>query len=411
MTAPSPTAAPRRSRAAIWLVALAVVALVVALLTPEPPGEGSGGRSSYSTAPGGVRMAYELADRFGWDVERRLTTMDSAPGEGAVQVVLAPRGGLGGHEVHRLLENVRHGGGLIFSLDGNEELSDSLAVDAGKRSQILGGSRDAAGPPPATITARALLTLAPEMSDFDWRNRPPAQLTTLLETAAPAQSNVVGAVGFPLGSAGGRIALTSNSALFSNEAVRTCPWKADLAVVRMLDYVRPRSGGAPQVVFDEFHHGFGIHGGTLRAASTYLVHTPSGHFVIQALVAGLLLLLAKAPRPIVPRDAARVSRRSPLEHADALGRAYADVGGTRTATARLVGGLRRRTSRWIPVGAAASDDAFFEAVNRRAPARAGDVAAVRRALAEPIPARDLASVGEALTRIEQAVVSSPSTTS
>ena len=46
-------------------------------------------------------------------------------------MVLAPRGGLGGHEVHRLLENVRHGGGLIFSLDGNDELSDSLAVDAG----------------------------------------------------------------------------------------------------------------------------------------------------------------------------------------------------------------------------------------------------------------------------------------
>jgi uncharacterized protein DUF4350 len=409
MTAPPDIAAPRRSRAATWLVALAVVALVVALLTPEPPGESSGGRSSYSTAPGGVRLAFELADRLGWDVERRLTPIDSALRPVAVQVVLAPRGGLGSHEVHRLLENVRHGGGLIFSLDGNDELSDSLAVDAGKRSQFLGGSRDAACPPPQTITARALLTLAPEMSDFEWRDRPPAQLTTLLETAAPSQANVVGAVGFPLGS--GRIALTSNSALFSNEAVRTCAWRADLAVVRMLEYVRPRSGGAPKAVFDEFHHGFGVHGGTLRAASTYLVHTPSGHFVIQALVAGLLLLLAKAPRPIVPRDVARVSRRSPLEHADALGRAYADVGGTRTATARLVGGLRRRTSRWIPVGAAAPDDSFFEAVNRRAPARAADVSAVRRALSEPIPTRDLASVGEALTRIEQAVVSSPSTTS
>jgi uncharacterized protein DUF4350 len=407
MTAPATT--PHRSRAAIWLVTLAVVALVVALLTPESPVEGSGGRSTYSTAPGGARMAYELADRLGWDVERRLGMMDSSVRSEAVQVVLAPRGGLGGPEVHRLLENVRRGGGLIFSLDGNDELSDSLAVDAGKRSQLLGGSRDSACPPPETITARALLVLAPEMSEFEWRNRPPAQLTTLLVTTARTQPNVVGAVGFPLGS--GRIALTSNSALFSNEAVRTCPWKADLAVVRMLDYVRPRTGSTPKLIFDEFHHGFGIHGGTLRAAAAYLVHTPSGHFVIQALVAGLLLLLAKAPRPLVPRDAARVSRRSPLEHADALGRAYADVGATRTATTRLVGGLRRRTTRWIPVGAAADDDAFFEAVNRRAPARADDVAAVRRALSEPIPTRDLESVGEALSRIEQAIVSSPSTTS
>ena len=76
MTGPLPAAGPRRSRAAVWLVALAAVALVVALLTPEAPGESSGGRSSYSTAPGGVRMAYELADRLGWDVDRRLTTMD-----------------------------------------------------------------------------------------------------------------------------------------------------------------------------------------------------------------------------------------------------------------------------------------------------------------------------------------------
>ncbi|HSQ28390.1 MAG TPA: DUF4350 domain-containing protein [Gemmatimonadaceae bacterium] len=404
-------AAPRSSRAAMWLVVLAVVALVVSLLTPESPVEGSGGRSSYSTAPGGARMAYELADRLGWDVERRLATMDSSVSPEAVQVVLAPRGGLGGQEVHRLLENVRRGGGLIFSLDGNDELSDSLGVESGKRSQILGGRRDPACPAPETITARALLTLPPEMSEFEWPNRPPPQLATLLMTAAPSQSNVVGAVGFPL--AAGRIAVTSNSALFSNEAVRTCPWKADLAVVRMLEYVRPRTGGAgaPRLVFDEFHHGFGIHGGTLRAAATYLAHTPSGHFVIQALVAGLLLLLAKAPRPIVPRDAARASRRSPLEHADALGRAYADVGATRTAMARLVGGLRRRTSRWIPVGTTAPDDAFFEAVNRRAPARAADVAAVRRTLSEPVATRDFASVGEALTRIEQAVVSSPSTTS
>jgi hypothetical protein len=171
------------------------------------------------------------------------------------------------------------------------------------------------------------------------------------------------------------------------------------------------SRGAGGLVFDEYHHGFGRHGGSLSAASTYLAHTPSGHFMIQTLVAGLLLLIAKSPRPIPPRDPRLVSRRSPLEHADALGRAYADVGATRTATARLVSGLRRRLNRWIPVAPGAADEAFLEAVAVRVPARAADVGVIRHALAEALPKRELALVGGALNRIEEAVLSSSPTNS
>jgi hypothetical protein len=106
-----------------------------------------------------------------------------------------------------------------------------------------------------------------------------------------------------------------------------------------------------------------------------------------------------------------VSRRSPLEHADALGRAYADVGATRTATARLVSGLRRRLNRWIPVAPGAADEAFLEAVAVRVPARAADVGVIRHALAEALPKRELALVGGALNRIEEAVLSSSPTNS
>lgn len=409
MTAPAGATGTRRASAARLLAALGVVAVVVAILTPEPPGDSSGGRSSYSTAPGGARMAYELAERLGWNVRRRLTTFDSAPADGGVQVVLAPSGGLGGHEVHRLLENVRTGGGLVFSLDGNDEIADSLGLDFGKRVAVLGGMRDPECEAPQSIAARALLTLPPEVNDVVWRGRPLARETALAVVRTGGAQPVTAAIGFPLGA--GKVAVTSSSAMFSNEAVRNCPWKADLAVARMLDYVRPRGSRAPTLAFDEFHHGFGIHGGTLSAAAVYLAHTPSGHFMIQALVAGLLLLMAKSPRPILPRDTRTVSRRSPLEHADALGRAYADVAATRTATARLVGGLRRRLNRWIPVGAGAADEVFLEAVARRAPGRAADVAAIRHALAEPMPARELAAVGEALNRVEQAVLSSHPSTS
>lgn len=404
MTSPRAATQTRRSNAAKLLAALAVVALVVAVLTPEPAGDASGGRSSYSTGPAGVRMAYELAARLGWRVERRLTTFDSVPRVGSVQVVLAPAGGLGAREVHSLLENVRGGGGLVFSLDGNDELADSLGLDAGKREALLSGARDPECPPPQSITARALLALPPEVNDVVWAKRPLARDTTLVAVRNAGESPVPVAIGFRLGA--GKISVTSNSAVFSNEAVRNCPWKADLAVVSMVEYARPAAGEPPSLTFDEFHHGFGVHGGTLKAAATYLAHTASGHFMIQALIAGLLLLMAKAPRPILPRDSPAVSRRSPLEHADALGRAYADVGATRTAASRLVSGMRRRLNRWVPVGAGANDAAFLDAIARRVPERAADVAIIRRAVDQPTPARELETVGDALNRVEQAVLSS-----
>lgn len=401
---PSGASGTGRSSAAKLLAALAVLALVVAILTPEPAGDSSRGPTSYSTAPTGVRMAYELAQRLGWHVERRLAPLDTVPPRPSVQVVLAPVGGVVGHEVHSLLDNVRRGGGLVFSLDGNDELADSLGLDAGKGVALLSGTHDPQCPSPQSITGRALLVLPTEVSDVVFDKRPPAGETTLVAVRGGRGASVPVAIGFPFGR--GKIAVTSNSAVFSNEAVRNCPWKADLAVVSMLEYTRTAGATPGTLAFDEYHHGFGVHGGTLSAAATYLAHTPSGHFMIQALIAGLVLLMAKAPRPVPPRDTTMITRRSPLEHADALGRAYADVGATRTAASRLVSGLRRRLARWVPVGPGATDDAFLDAVGRRVPQRAADVATLRRALEQSGPARDLEPVGDALNRVEHAVLSS-----
>jgi hypothetical protein len=102
------------------LAALTAVVVGVALLTPEEPGKTEGGRSSYATGPGGVAMMFELAQRTGWRTERRLTPMDSAVRDTTIQVVIDPSVTLGVREVHRLLENVRRGGGLIFTIDAEE---------------------------------------------------------------------------------------------------------------------------------------------------------------------------------------------------------------------------------------------------------------------------------------------------
>jgi hypothetical protein len=170
--------------------------------------------------------------------------------------------------------------------------------------------------------------------------------------------------------------------------------------MRMLAYLG-EDGRRGRIVFDEYHQGYGEQRGTMSAVAAYLVGKASGRTLVQLLAAGLLLLLATAPRLIPPRDPERIERRSPLEHVDALGRAYAQVGATRSATARLVRGVRRRVAGGsVRPDVDASDDAFLDRAGRDAPALAGDVALIRKALHTRLSRREFASVGAALEQLE-----------
>lgn len=395
--------APRPAKkwtATLVLGGLAVVVLAVALLTPEEAGTNGRDMSTFSTGPMGASIVFELAERMGWKAERRMVPLDSATRIRRVDVVLAPSVALGAHEVHRLLDNVRAGGGLVASLDGDDELSDSLGVDGGRGAALL----DATGTdcPTDGLSAARLLTIPPDARDVEPPKIPDDQITTLLSANQPrGRGSIRGAIGFPLGA--GRVVVIGSSSVFGNSAVRYCRWDADLAVARMLAFVRPASGPRPPLLFDEYHHGYGVHGGSLSAAAMYLGRTSSGHFFVQALVAGLLLLLAKAPRPLPPRDVGVVQRRSPMEHADALGRAFEDVGATRTATVRLLGGVRRRVGRAVAVSAGSSDADFLSAVERAQPSLSDSVRQIRDGLERPISAQQFTLVGNALERIEQAL--------
>ena len=386
-----------RGMSAVKLLAtLGVVVVGVALLTPEEPGKSEGGRSSYSTGPGGVGMMFELAQRTGWRVARRLTPMDSAVRDTTVQVVIDPSVTLGVREVHRLLENVRSGGGLIFTIDA-EEIAESLGVARGKPGRFLSGYRDPDCPDPQTFRERALLAIPPEVHGLFWK-RPPSGMAAIVTTDRRFGAAQPVASGFALGK--GRVVVVSTSAILANDALRVCEWGADVATARILEYARPGFPSSVPLVFDEFHHGFGMHGGSLTAISRYLARTASGHFFLQALVAGLLLLLAMAPRALPPRDPVVVARRSPLEHADALGHAYADVAATRTAVQHLVSGLRRRVGRTVAVSAGADDVAFLEAVTVRDPSLGTAVAVLRNAISTPVTPQALLDVSEALRAIE-----------
>jgi hypothetical protein len=199
--------------------------------------------------------------------------------------------------------------------------------------------------------------------------------------------------------------VASDPDIVRNDVIRACDYGIAPQAVRMLEYA---SGGAGQarrrLVFDEFHHGYGAQPGTMRAIARYLGGTGSGHLLFQLLAAGLVLLLAAAPRDVPPVDPERIERRSPLEHVDALARAYAQVAATRTATTRLLHGVRRRLERGsVPRGAARTDDVFLERAEALAPALKPDVALIRRALRTTVPRREFPAVGAALERLESSL--------
>ncbi|HEX8942461.1 MAG TPA: DUF4350 domain-containing protein [Gemmatimonadaceae bacterium] len=401
-----PPTAPARIRPAMLLAGLTIVALAVALLTPEAPDNSGGQLSTYSAAPGGARIAFELSQRLGWTAHRRITQLDSVVDSTTVHAVIGPSSDLGAKEIHRLLTDVRAGGGLLVAVDGGAAIIDSLGMGIGQEGRWFTANID---PGCRGSPMQGAFVLPPRVRHLVWR-RPARGATSVLATTderfGPALRIAIGThVGL------GRVAVVGSTDLFRNSAVRLCPWGADVVVVRALEFVRPPAPSHPTLLFDEYHHGLGMHPGSMRAVTRYLAATSSGRFLFQALVAGLVLLFATAPRPIIPRDPVRIARRSPLEHADALGHAYADVRATRTATTQLVWGLRRRAGRLVGVASGADDDSFLDGVARRHPDLRGATATVRRALRESLEPREFLAVGDALRDIERHLTSSQLTAS
>lgn len=407
---PRATRIPWYARPRVTLGAVAGLLIASALLSPERLGgrNGDARLSSYSPGPLGARILFTLAQRLGWRTERMTTAALSADST-TIVALLAPTVPLRHRDAHALLEHVRAGGALFVVLsDGTTALADSLHIDRGSVAFYL--------PPTGTDASRCDSLPPPLLSTFSpagmqvpalrWRRPPPSAVeyavpVSILSGRGGGESPAI--VGFAYGR--GRIVVVSSPSFLRNDAVRICKLGVDIAAVRALEYLK---GGTAtprdRLLFDEYHQGYGSQPGTLLAITAYLAGVPSGRVLLQLLACGLLLLLAAMPRIIAPRDAPRIERRSPLEHIDALARAYAQVGATRTATQRLVRGLRRRLARGA-VGERASltDDQFLQRARDAAPAIGESVALVQRALAAPLSPRDFAAVGVALGTIETAL--------
>jgi hypothetical protein len=406
---------PRRgdwwSQPRVVLPLAAVLMLLLAIVTPQPSSSGRLGDprlSAHLAGSLGAKLLAETAERLGWQVVLDDTTRVPARLAGrTVRAVLAPRFEPTPAEAHAVLDAVRAGDGLLLVIEGRGALADSLGVATRSGDWIFraptsdvrtcGPTRDFVAPLWSDSRVH-LLALA-------WRGAPPIDVVRFAplgasEHAPRAREGQVrdAAAGIAFGR--GRVVIVSDPDLLRNDVLRRCDWGADVAAVRMLEWLRA-GGDEPRAVlaFDEFHQGFGPHPSTLGVTRDFLWRHPVGRSILAVVIAALLLLWARAPRALPPSDVDHIQRRDPLEQVDALAHAYEQVRGTRTVVATLLHGLRGRVERG-GLSRSRSDDEFLAAVVERDPERSADVELVRHGLGHTISDRDLLAGSDALRRME-----------
>jgi hypothetical protein len=419
MTTPPPPAAPRDwwVRPKVVLPVLFALVLLVALLTPEPDAGrvGDGRLSAHLSGPMGARAVADVARRFGWHVVLRDSTPAPANTPGTtVHAVLGAQVPITRAQAHRYLEAVRAGDALLLVIAPRTPLSDSLGLRfTGPGWSLAVPAADTSGCAPRgrELTPGLWADGRTHLDSLHWMRGRPADAITFAQVrppdGTPADTAGETAAGFMLGK--GRVIVVGDPDQLRNDVLRRCHWGADAVAMRMLEWLRA-GGEVPRATleFDEFHQGFGPRTSPFTVVLRFLGTHPVGRTMLQLVLAGLVLLVAAGPRAIVPAPRPRTQRRAPLEQADALAHAYQQVHATRTATLRLLRGVRARVERSGGLGRSRDDEQFLTMATRVDPARADDVALVQRALRAPRDSDKLPAIGAALRRIEDTLTTTTS---
>ncbi len=382
-----------------YIFAFAALILIATLLfTPAGDvGAYSYAITTFSARPYGARGVYELSERLGWRVERRVTSMDTTLDSRASYLVLAPPNPLSAIETGELLRSVRAGARALVIPVAGTPLSDSLGV---YRTAMSAFGREVVGDPDSTgeraEAAQAIAHAAVDLGRFDFALAADSAIewsTTALVHVQSDDGEAPSIVSLRVGR--GEVLAISDSYFFRNITARD--GDAAILAVRLLEWLDPAR--ERPLVFDEYHQGFGVHENMPRAIRDALFRTAPGRAFLQLVAAGLILLLVYGVRPIAPLKRHSIERRSPLEHVGALARAYQRAEATRTATQRLLRGLRRRR----PLGATGGldDESYLSLVISRKPELADDVDRVRTALSSPLTASEWVAVGSAIDHIER----------
>jgi hypothetical protein len=417
-----------RSRTAKWLrprtilPSLAVLLLLAVLFTPSSDLNTDYHLTTYSTGPGGAKGLYEVLGRFGRPTERRQTPFTGALDSNVVYAVLGGPDAMTGPESRALLAAVRRGAGLVYLLDGGP-LEDSLplrrADTTGRLAAIPAADTAGCVNESGAVTyflVAAGLALTPMNSSVSITDDSVRATVNLpLDTTVFVSVNVgtrrhrllkPAMVGLAVGR--GRVVAVSDAGIMSNDVIRVCKFALGPRVLAAIDYAS--AGQRRLVVFDEYHQGYGDHPSGMGALTRFLTRHPVGHSVDQLAIGALVLIMALGIRAIAPRTVPTIERRSPLEHVDALARAYEQVRATRTVATRLVKGLRRRhdhggwSGRAIrnPDTAESAEERFLGAVAETHPRLGPDVKRLLSAEQTSVTPAELLELSAAVDHIDRA---------
>ncbi len=338
-----------------WVGAIVLATLAIALLVRPSTGRTDRElRSSFRTSPDGVAALFRSLERFGVNAAPRLTPLVEADPVRGTIVLLEPVVFPSPREARALLHHVRAGGTLLYAPRARTSLQEfgRMAVTP---------LMDSLGIEHRFNNAYERLTEA-TFSDPVWEDHPltdglpsahrprhvislndeEGETTDLLTAESTDGRRDYGAewsVVSEIGMGAGRVVVFAESAGLSNGEAAEDPLAA-LFVRAAVAYTEP----ADTVFFDEYHLGIGTLRSRAEIVTGFFTGSPGGRALLQLLLIGALALACAglrfgSPTPAVaPPDR---ERRSPLEHADALGDLYRKSGASRTAGLLLVSRLAR----------------------------------------------------------------------
>lgn len=309
-------------------------------------------RSSYLATPTGSRGWIDALDRLGvttvrWRHRFPREPAPSAP-RPALFAVTDPAVPISPFDARELVQWNRRWGDLLLAGEGTAQAMRCygwevvpLALPDGtpgpRASGVVGGHRI------ALAAVDAGLRYVPEGAVGDSLPSSAFGTTGCGRARARATDTLIATPsGMPVvvrvrGDSGRATTLVADGALFSNRMLRTTD-----AGILALALVVPKYRA---VYVDEFHQGHTSGGSLTAAVLAWGRESPWGWGLWQLAVVGVLALAAAAVRfgPVIPDGSGR--RRSPIEHARALGTALAAARGHDVAARLMVQGLRRRLSR------------------------------------------------------------------
>jgi uncharacterized protein DUF4350 len=394
------------------LSAVAVLLVLFMILAPQDRTEASAMYSSYAAGAGGTRALYEVLGRLHLAVTRNDRPLTSPPDTSSTYILLKPAQPLTSVEEARLLRAVRHGATVVFTLE-NDAFADSLGFELDsprggfatlRLATVAGGNPPARDTPEASSLLQTAFPInvvvrsksASGNQAFLWLDPPAGNIMPLDSAQRPALI-----LGHRVGR--GYAIAVAPAPIVMNQVVRDP--RIAIAMVRAIQFAittRAPSQRSSNVIFDEYHHGYGTHADMVAAVRYALAATPVGRMTIELIAAALVLLLAFGVRPLAPVSVPPVSRRSPLEHVGALAHAYSQVDARALGANRLVRGIRRRHPLGLP--RSLPDASYLSALRARIPAASADVDRISAALAPDSSSSSahFADVGAAVANIERA---------